>query len=104
MRSLSLEGKQIKFQLLFDEPLAVSMGVIKDQMIVTIVDGKFFSSFENGLPIAPGTQIGLPLPKLYGSEDVAEIMETTKGSVETAANTLIVGQLILTLVLSASLK
>ena len=76
---------------MFQEPLAVSMGVIKDQLILTIVDGTFFSSYENGIPIPPGTEIELPLPKLYGSQDVALLMETAQGSVETAANTLIVG-------------
>ena len=33
-------------------------------MITTIVDGSFFSSEENGVPIEPGTQIDQPLPKM----------------------------------------
>ena len=92
------------FQLRFDEPLAVSMGLRKDQMVLTVVNGEYFSGTENGLPIEPGTELGLPLPKQYANEDLVMFMETAKGTVETAANTLIVGQIIVTLVLAASLK
>ena len=51
-------------------------------MVVTIVDGSFFSSTENGLPIEPGTTIELLLPKMLEEDEIAAV-ETTTASVET---------------------
>ena len=53
--SAGLENNLLKFELQFDNPQQVSIGSIKDVMITTIVDGSFFSSSDNGLPIEPGT-------------------------------------------------
>ena len=55
--SAGLENNLLKFELQFDNPGQVSIGSISDVMVTTIVDGSFFSSEENGLPIQPGTQI-----------------------------------------------
>ena len=73
-------------------------------MIATIIDGAFFSSSENGLPILPGTIIEQVLPKMFASKEFGTTMETTEETVNVAANTLIVVQIIITLVLAASLK
>ena len=55
--SAGLENSLLKFELAFDDPQQVSIGSMKDTMITTIIDGSFFSSEDNGLPIEPGTQI-----------------------------------------------
>ena len=55
--SAGLENNLLKFELQFDNPGQVSIGSISDVMVTTIVDGSFFSSEDNGLPILPGTQI-----------------------------------------------
>ena len=73
-------------------------------MITTIVDGSFFSSEENGVPIEPGTQIEQPLPKMLPGKSVVKALETTKKSIENAANTVVVAQLIITVILALSLK
>ena len=73
-------------------------------MIATIVDGTFFSSSENGLPIEPGTTIEQILPKMYESKEQAVAMETTEYAVNQAANTFIVFQIVVTILLAASLK
>ena len=39
-------------------------------LLLTIVDGSFFSSEENGVPIEPGTQIDQPLPKMLPGKAV----------------------------------
>ena len=53
--SAGLENNLLKFELEFDDPQQISIGTLKDVMITTIVDGSFFSSSDNGLPIEPGT-------------------------------------------------
>ena len=62
--SAGLENNLLKFELLFDDPLQVSIGLQNDVLMTTIVDGSFFSSEANGLPIEAGTQIEQPLPKM----------------------------------------
>ena len=44
------------------------------------------------------------LPKLIPGEEYEAVMDTAQGSIESTANTLMTGQLIMTLVLSVSLK
>ena len=56
-------------------------------MVATIIDGTFFASEENGLPVEPGTTIEQLLPKMLPGEELAEVMQTTKNTVETATNT-----------------
>ena len=104
VESAGLENSLLKFKLLFDSPLLISMGAINDKMIATIVDGSFFSSSENGLPLKSGTNIEQPLPKMFPDEDFAEAMETTETAVSNAANTFVIVQLILTVALALSLK
>ena len=62
--SAGLENNLLKFELIFDDPLQVSIGLQNDVLMTTIVDGSFFSSEANGLPIEAGTQIEQPLPKM----------------------------------------
>ena len=73
-------------------------------MIATIIDGTFFSSTENGLPIESGTEIEQLLPKMFPDENFAEAMETTEKAVANATNTFVVVQLIITVALALSLK
>ena len=47
-------------------------------MITTIVDGSFFASEENGLPIPPGTKIQQPLPKMLPGKGAVQALEATK--------------------------
>ena len=72
-------------------------------MVATIINGEFFSSNENGLSMAPGTEIQQLLPKMIDAESI-KTLEVTKTSVESAANTMVVAQIVITLVLAVSLK
>ena len=72
--------------------------------MTTIVDGSFFSSEENGLPIEPGTKIEQTLPKMLPGKAAVQVLETTKQSIESATNTVVVAQIIITLLLALSLK
>ena len=49
--SAGLENNLLKFEIEFDDPEQVSIGYNKDIIVTTIVDGSFFSSEQNGLPI-----------------------------------------------------
>ena len=102
--SAGLENSLLMFKLEFENPLFVSMGSSKDKMIATIVDGSFFSSSENGLPIEPGFKIEQLLPKMLPGEEFEAALQTAQTSVKTATNTVVVGQIILTMVLAISLK
>ena len=73
-------------------------------MITTIVDGSFFASEENGLPIPPGTKIEQPIPKMLPGKGAVQALEATKESIEKAANTVVVAQIIITVLLALSLK
>ena len=77
----------------------MSIGSLKDKMAVTVVDGRFFSSNVNGLPIETGTTIEQLIPKML-EVDYASAMETTSASVET----FFMAQIIVTTVLAISLK
>ena len=66
---------------MFDDPPQVSIGSVKDHLITTIVDGSFFASEENGLPIEPGTQIEQPLPKMLPGKEVIATLIATKETV-----------------------
>ena len=49
IQSAGLEGDLLKFLIIFDDPIQVSIGSKKDMMVTTIIDGSFFSSYSNGL-------------------------------------------------------
>ena len=51
MLSAGLENNLLKFEIEFDDPEQVSIGYNKDIIVTTIVDGSFFSSEKNGLPV-----------------------------------------------------
>ena len=42
--------------------------------MTTIVDGSFFSSEENGLPIEPGTKIEQTLPKMLPGKGAVQVL------------------------------
>ena len=44
IESSGLEGDLLKFVIVFDDPIQVSIGSTKDMMVTTIIDGSFFSS------------------------------------------------------------
>ena len=44
IQSAGLEGDLLKFTIVFDQPIQVSIGSTKDMMVTTIIDGSFFSS------------------------------------------------------------
>lgn len=94
----------LSFKMKFDQPLKVSIGSEKDLMIATIVDGSFFASGETGMPIPPGTTIENILPKMLPGEEFVMVMEKTKETMEKTTNTVIIAQIIITLILSVSLK
>lgn len=66
----------------FENPHAVSIGSSQDSLKITVVDGTFFSSSDNGLPVESGTTIEQILPKML-EINMVSAMETTKKSVET---------------------
>ena len=56
------------------------------------------------MTIDPNFKIKPILPRLNPGEEFESVMETAEGSIESTANTLMTGQIIMTLVLSVSLK
>lgn len=59
-----LENDQMKFSLEFENPLMVSIGSRKDQIVGIVQDESFFTSQDSGLSIAKGKEIKTFLPKL----------------------------------------
>ena len=103
VESAGIESGMMNFKFKFEYPLMISIGAKKDKMVATIVDGSFFAN-EDGQPIPPGTEIVQLLPKLLPGEEFAMALESTKTGMERATQTFVIAQIIITLLLSVSLK
>lgn len=100
----SLEGDRLYFKMRFENPTMVSIGLVKDVVVGTILDESFFCSEGQPMTIEAGTEIKTVLPRLNPGEEFEGTMEATKSTIESSASTFMTGQLIMTLVLSVSLK
>ena len=102
--SAGIEDSLLLFKLDFDNPQKVSIGSQPDMAIATIVDGSFFADESTGIPIPPGTTIENRLPRMLPGEEFVMVIETTKETIETTAQGILVAQIIVTLILAVSLK
>ena len=69
-----------------------------------VIDETFFCSSDSPRSIKKGTKIKTSLPKLLPGEQAAAILSTAGSTIENTAQTMMTGQLIVTIVLSVSLK
>ena len=99
-----LADDKLYFKLRFENPTLVSQGLINDEVIGIILDETFFCSEDSSKRIERGTEIRNVLPKMLPGEEYEATLDTAQESIESTANTLVTGQIILTLVLSVSLK
>lgn len=102
--SAGIEGSLLLFKLDFENPQKVSIGETPDKAIATIVDGSFFADEATGISIPTGTTIDNVLPKMLPGEQFVMVMETTKETIETTAQGILVAQILITLILAVSLK
>jgi hypothetical protein len=103
VRSDGVDGDQLKFKFDFEKPDAVSIGSEPDRMKVSVVDPSFFAAANSGKELEPYDIISI-LPRQFGSEAVAKAMRVTKTGVETAMGTITLVQIIITILIAASLK
>lgn len=82
----------------------VSTGSKQDVIVGTILDESFFASEDEPTTVSVGTKIMTTLPRLLPGEAIEAVLATTEKLTESAASSFMTGQLILTLVLSVSLK
>lgn len=82
----------------------VSIGSKNDIIVGTILDETFFASEGSATTISVGTQMVNILPRLLPGQEIEQLLAATEEMAESAASTFMSSQLIVTLVLSASLK
>ena len=61
--SANLDESFLVMKVQFKKPLLVSIGSKKDVMLAEVVNGQFFSTEEDGVPIPDGTTFNATLPK-----------------------------------------
>ena len=99
-----MERDKLYFKVKFENPTKVSNGSKKDMLVATVEDISFFCSADSEASIELGYKIKSTLPRMLPGENFEAILETTATSMNSSTNSLMAGQMILTLVLSVSLK
>ena len=82
----------------------VSIGSKPDVIIGTVLDDDFFSSSTSSKGISKGSKITTVLPKMLPGEDTVEVLATTEEATSNTTQGLLISQILVTLVLSVSLK
>ena len=99
-----MEGDELYLKIKFENPTKVSSGSKKDMLVATVEDISFFCSADSESTIELGYKIKSKLPRMLPGENIEAILETTSASMKFSTNSLMASQIILTLVLSVSLK
>ena len=94
----------INFSLKFMNPTLVSIGEIPDVLQIKIVDTDFFSDSESGITVDPDFSITKNLPIMLKNGEFAQNLELASATVEKGVQTGLVTQIIICVILSASLK
>lgn len=79
------------------------MGSKKDVVFGTVLDETFFASEDSADTIQKGSKLKLLLPKMI-EEGLVTAIEATEDAITDSVQPLMAGQIVLTLVLSVSLK
>lgn len=79
------------------------MGSKKDVVFGTVLDETFFASEDSAETIQKGSKLKLLLPKMI-EEGLVTAIEATEDAITDSVQPLMAGQIVLTLVLSVSLK
>ena len=75
-----------------------------DLMLAFILDESFFCSKNSANAIQQYTEIMSVLPRMFPTEDIQEFLASAASSIEGTTQTLMTGQLMITILLSVSLK
>ena len=73
-------------------------------IIGTVLDDEFFSSSTSSAGIVKGSKVKTVLPKMLPGEDAVEVLATTEEATSNTTQGLMTSQIIVTLILSVSLK
>lgn len=71
-----LADDKLYFKLRFENPTMVSIGLINDVVVGTILDETFFCSEESSKRIERGTEVRNVLPKMIPGEEFEGTLET----------------------------
>lgn len=99
-----ITGDTMYFKLHFENPTRVSIGSVQDVLVATIEDEEFFCSNDSPQAIPEGTTIETKLPQLLPGENYEAAMNVAQSSIEGTTQTMMAGQVIITIFLSVSLK
>ena len=80
VESNGIDGDELKFSVIFDNPDSVSIGSRKDELVMEIVDPRFFSSSGKGKSVQK-REVVSPLPRMLSAKEVAETMTVVSGAV-----------------------
>ena len=95
---------KMSFILEFNNTKYVSQGYTKESIIAIILDEELIYGESEFMSISEGTRFELSLPKLTDEESFETASKAIEDSIDQTANTVVLSQLLLTLLLSVSLK
>ena len=94
----------MSFILEFNNTKYVSQGYTKESIIAIILDEELIYGESEYMSISEGKKFELSLPKLTDEESFETKSRAIEDSIDQTANTVVLSQLLLTLLLSVSLK
>ena len=99
-----IKKDRIFFKLEFEYPERVSTGFRSDVMTARVLDEAFFCSTDSPMSISENTLIVSVLPRILSGTFVEVFLESVESSIEQTTQTMMTGQLVMTIVLAVSLK
>ena len=75
-------GDQLSFKIEFENPDYVSIGMLRDQLEVSVVDSSFFSNMDVGAALPKGHKVRIPLPRMQVSSELSDAIEIVQQSAE----------------------
>ena len=88
----------------FTKPVYVSSRSVRDQLQLTILDSHSFKSTESNLFLTEGEKLAYTIPSQLAQSKANDLLISSVGSVETVANTALVGNFIINILISGALN
>ena len=100
----SQNDDKLSIEVKFDNPLYVSSGKAPDKLRVTFFDTRIFVDKVSGKTMESGLVLERILPKQFASKSAGESIEAVGSTVASIGNTFAILQILISLLLAASLK
>ena len=88
----------------FTKPVYVSSRSVRDQLQLTILDSHSFKSKESMLSLTEGEKLAYAIPSQLAQSRANDLLINSVGSLKTVANTALVGNFIVNIVISGALN